>query len=739
MKLVKRNNNNRFISDSDTILAILHTRTGIDFSQYKSTTVNRRIQRRMLLNHIKTLPEYRTFLEKNPDEVNALRRDMLIHVTSFFREFDQFEVLKKSVFPTLAQNRSSKTPITVWVPGCATGEEAYSLAIAFQEFLGKKALLRRIKIFATDIDEDAIREARKGLYKKDLINHVSPQRLRRFFTKKNGGYQIKQAIRTLCEFEVHDVAHNPPLTNADLISCHNLLIYLGQGLQKKALIRMHQALASHGFLVLGKAEGLGEASKLFHTIDSKQRIYSRKDIDVSLASEDLQDTVNVPAGKDYPSAPKPASTMQPEVLQQFPRQQRISKLREALSLTQEYANEIIDELDVMNKELQSAIEELQASNEETKALNEELEIRNDEIMTARDYAEAIIKTVRVPLIVLDSNLRIKIANKSFYETFKVRPKETKNKLLYDLGNRQWDIPKLRTLLLEILPYKNMLEDFVVEHDFETIGKKTMILNARILQQRLEKKPLILLSIEDITERKKAEEEQRRLERQKDEFIGIASHELKTPVTSIKAYAQILQHRFQKAGDMKSAGMVGKMDAQIDKLTSLIGDLLDITKIEGGKLQFHEELFDFNELIGEIAEEMQRTTTQHTLVQQLAKAKTIAGDRGRIGQVITNFLSNAIKYSPHADTIIIKTKTDKERVTLYVQDFGCGISKEDQEKVFERFYRVVTSGPESHAGIGLGLYIASEIIKHHNGKIWVESEKGKGSTFCFSLPLKQRKL
>ncbi|TLD41889.1 MAG: Chemotaxis protein methyltransferase CheR [Candidatus Jettenia ecosi] len=351
-------------------------------------------------------------------------------------------------------------------------------------------------------------------------------------------------------------------------------------------------------------------------------------------------------------------------------------------------------------------------------------------------SEAIVKTVRVPLIALDSNLRVKTANRSFYETFKVRPKETENKLLYDLGNRQWDIPKLRTLLGEILPHKNMFEDFVVEHDFETIGQKIMILNARILQQGPEKKPLILLSIEDITERKKAEEERRWLERQKDEFIGIASHELKTPVTSIKAYTQILQHRFQKAGDMKSAEMVGKMDAQIDKLTSLIGDLLDVTKIEGGKLQYHEGPFDFNELIGEIVEEMQRLTTKHTLVQQLTKSRTITGDRDRIGQVITNFLSNAIKYSLHADTIIIKTKTDKEGVTLCVQDFGCGISKSDQEKLFKRFSRIIASDQKAYPGMGLGLYITSEIIKRHNGKIWVESEKGKGSTFCFSLPLKQ---
>jgi len=259
----------------------------------------------------------------------------------------------------------------------------------------------------------------------------------------------------------------------------------------------------------------------------------------------------------------------------------------------------------------------------------------------------------------------------------------------------------------------------------------MLLNARTLQQGPNKTSLILLAIEDITERKQ-------LEQQKDEFVSIASHELKTPITSVKAYTQILGQRFRKAEDTKSVELVEKMDVQLDKLTNLIGDLLDITKIEAGRIQFHESYFDFNELVEETVEELQRTTEKHLIVKELQPSRTVYGDHDRLSQVLTNFISNAIKYSPAADKIMVKTVVDKNNTTLRVQDFGVGLSQEDQAKVFERFYRVGGPDQATFPGLGLGLYIASEIIKRHKGRVWVESKPGKGSTFCFSLPMTKQK-
>ena len=230
-----------------------------------------------------------------------------------------------------------------------------------------------------------------------------------------------------------------------------------------------------------------------------------------------------------------------------------------------------------------------------------------------------------------------------------------------------------------------------------------------------------------------------LEKQKDDFLGIATHELKTPVTSIKAYVQILKNRFLKDGNLISANMVEKMDGQLNKLIGLIGDLLDVTKIEGGRLQLHEDWYDFNFIVSEVVEELQRTTEKHTIEIKLQVLDKIFGDRERIGQVITNLVSNAIKYSPKSGNIQVYSSINDSEVTLCVKDYGLGISIDQQPRLFERFFRVSSDLSKTYPGLGLGLFICHEIIKRQGGKIWVESDPGKGSSFYFSLPFDHRLL
>lgn len=231
------------------------------------------------------------------------------------------------------------------------------------------------------------------------------------------------------------------------------------------------------------------------------------------------------------------------------------------------------------------------------------------------------------------------------------------------------------------------------------------------------------------------EEQKRDMKKKDEFIIMASHELKTPVTSLKAFTQLLSMMQSGNGSNVATGMLEKMDRQINKLTSLITDLLDASKANTGKLNFHIENFDFNELVKEVVEEMQRTSLTHTLQLQLAQTQIINGDRNRVAQVIINLLSNAIKYSPHAEKVLITSSTGSKDVRLCVQDFGIGIPESQHSKLFTRFFRVTNKKTDTYPGLGLGLYICNEIIKRHAGTIDFKSEDGKGSTFCFSLPVK----
>ena len=223
------------------------------------------------------------------------------------------------------------------------------------------------------------------------------------------------------------------------------------------------------------------------------------------------------------------------------------------------------------------------------------------------------------------------------------------------------------------------------------------------------------------------------EEKKNDFFQMASHELKTPVTSLKAYTQYLHRRFKLAGDEAAASFHAKMEIQIGRLEVLISDLLDINKIEGGQMRFNETVFAFNELAAEITAEIQHTTSRQMLLHQTGEP-TVFGDRFRIGQVLTNLLSNAIKYSPGADRVEIKTYISAENVICCVSDFGIGIPEEQQANVFKRYYRVSGRNTDTYPGLGLGLYISAEIVKRQKGKIWLTSTLGKGSDFCFSLPL-----
>ena len=226
-----------------------------------------------------------------------------------------------------------------------------------------------------------------------------------------------------------------------------------------------------------------------------------------------------------------------------------------------------------------------------------------------------------------------------------------------------------------------------------------------------------------------------LVKQKDTFLGIASHELKTPLTSLKLYAQVLERMLRKTGDEKNADFAKKMDLQVVKLTSLIGDLLDVTKINSGKIHLNQSSFDFEKVVLETAEELQMSTI-HKIEIYTEKGGTVFADRERIGQVITNLIANAIKYSPDADRIIVRTQHQENEVIFTVKDFGIGMPEDKKDRVFEQYYRVSGDEESTFPGLGLGLYIAAQIVERSDGKIWVNSVLGKGSTFSFSLPLSQ---
>jgi two-component system CheB/CheR fusion protein len=265
-------------SDLKKIFVLLRAQTGHDFSLYKPSTISRRIERRMALHQLDRLQSYVAYLDKTPDEVDALFRDLLINVTRFFRDPDTFAVLEKEIVPPLFAHRPAGAQLRLWVVGCSTGEEAYSLAILLAEHMEKLKRNSPVQLFATDIDSHAIAAARAGIYPASISADVSPERLARFFTLDSGGscYRINKNIRDMLVFSEQDVIKDPPFSKLDLISCRNLLIYLTPELQKKVVPIFHYALNPEGILFLGTSESVGEAD-LFRAVDQKAKIYRRKE------------------------------------------------------------------------------------------------------------------------------------------------------------------------------------------------------------------------------------------------------------------------------------------------------------------------------------------------------------------------------------------------------------------------------------------------------------------------------
>ena len=629
------------------IIQFIKKNTGVDFTHYKRNTLKRRIIRRMLLHNQGSISDYYEYLQQHPAETNVLYQDLLINVTSFFRDPDAMEYLKKSLLPELLKKSGPRTPVRIWVPACSTGEEAYSIAMALMEVLEDREGNIPIQIFATDLSELAITKARLGLYSPNEVADISPQRLQRFFSKVDGSYRIVKNIRDLCVFAPHNVFKDPPFSRLDFISCCNLMIYLDTLLQKKILATFHYALNAEGYLMLGKSESVGAAPQLFTQLEKKYKMYARRheatgkqafEMNYRLAdpdrphpkdgvrrasvkedavASDLEKTVDnillaqyTPAclvvnqdleilqfrgstglylepspgkaslnllkmarpglafelrnaihkaGKSWQTIRKADIEMNSgkqthnvtievvplkadseerlflvifglsnaeltSVKSSLSKDKLVKQLQDELNAVRDDMRSIIEEHEASNEELQSANEEIVSSNEELQSINEELETTkeevestNEELMTintelqvlneqlaeAYEYAEAVFSTIREGVLVLDTNLTVRSANRSFYATFREKPEHTEGVLIYELGNHQWDIPRLRELLEDIIPNNSKFYGYEVEHNFPHIGKKTMILNARRIEQKIHRQQLILLAIEDITEHRAA--------------------------------------------------------------------------------------------------------------------------------------------------------------------------------------------------------------------------------------------
>jgi two-component system CheB/CheR fusion protein len=368
---------------------------------------------------------------------------------------------------------------------------------------------------------------------------------------------------------------------------------------------------------------------------------------------------------------------------------------------------------------------------------------------AREYAESIINTVREPLIALDQDLRVVSASRSFYDVFMVNPTETVGQLIYDLGNKQWDIPKLRELLETILPQRATFDNYEVEHDFTAIGRRIMLLNARQIQRVLGKDRIILLAIEDITKRREIENRlamakiaAEAANQAKSEFLANMSHELRTPLNAIIGFSEVLYD--QKFGPLNETqrDYLNDVLESSKHLLSLINDILDLAKVESGKMELALSNFSLKELLAHSLVFIKEKAFKHNIELSLGIAEEVGyirADERKVKQILFNLLSNADKFTLDGGKIGINARMIGPEVEVSVWDTGIGIALEDQAKLFKEFVQLENTMTKQYKGSGLGLSLAKKLVLLHGGKIWVESEgKDKGSSFKFTLPIKGEK-
>ena len=370
--------------------------------------------------------------------------------------------------------------------------------------------------------------------------------------------------------------------------------------------------------------------------------------------------------------------------------------------------------------------------------------------------EDIIETAREPILMLDSDLRVLSANRSFYDSFKVTPKETLGNLIYDLGNRQWDIPKLRTLLEEILPKDNKFDDYKVEHEFSNIGHKIMLLNARRITQKEIGSQLILLAIEDITEKmrlqrelaertrdaEKAQSEAEAATRAKSDFLANMSHELRTPINSIIGFSEVLEDELLGSLNASQREDVQYILKAGRHLLSLINDILDLSKVESGKMELEVDKVSLRGILDASLVMHREKALRHGISLDLQMEPVtdivIEADERRLKQIMFNLLSNAVKFTPDGGSVRVTAReiTGAQEVETSIEDTGIGIKPEDVSKLFKEFSQLDSVYDKKYEGTGLGLALTKKLVELHGGRMQVASEFGKGSRFAFVIPVRQ---
>jgi two-component system CheB/CheR fusion protein len=759
------------------ICTLLRTHVGHDFSGYRSQTFLRRVGRRMAVLNAGTLEDYIAKLEDDPAEILVLFRELLIRVTSFFRDQETFQVLADKVIPRLFEGKMADATVRVWVPGCATGEEAYSLAILLREHMDSLPASPKVQVFATDIDDLAIETARLGRYPTALLEGMSEPRLRRFFTPSHAGYHVAKEIRALCTFAAHNLVRDPPFSMMSLVSCRNLLIYMNPELQARIIPVFHYALVPGGILLLGGSESVAQHDNLFETIDKTARIFQRlegRSPDLELRWQELDFAARnfPPAGDAVPSHRIPLQSEsrafsaskrletgnRRQAVKQFehllarmePSDEVVTSLQTALagaceelqSLGEEYQTALEElrsaneELHSVNEELQSTNEELETSKEELQSLNEELHTVNlrltekiDELDEANSDLRNLFESTQIATVFLDRHLIIRSFTPAIATIFNLIPSDYGRPLTDIVSHLQYQ--GLREDVAFVLSTLEPLERRVDRDD----GKVRYIMRVLPYREPDSTTSGVLVTFIDVTSIVEAEEALVAADVRKDVFLATLSHELRNPLAPIRIAAQLLQSPKLGPDELKHAQTI--IARQVTHMSTLLDDLLDVSRITRGAFLLKKAYVDIQVLIDDAVVAVQPSVDikQHTLrVDRPSTPIILEVDPVRITQAITNLLTNAAKYTPKGGVIHMGSRVEGKHLIIYVRDNGVGLNAESITKVFDMFSRVESEVGRTEGGLGIGLALAKGLIELHGGRIEARSAgPNQGSEFSIYLP------
>ncbi len=664
------------------IYTALRTAVGVDFSQYKRASFERRLARRMALLRVSSVSEYLRVLRDDPLELSHLHDDALLHQTSFFRDPEVFERLKARVIPELLAGKPSGEPIRVWVAGCSTGEELYSIAITLLEVLGEEANIHPIQIFGSDLSEKAIEQARFGVYGEQRMIGLSAERRSQFFTKYDSGLRINKSVRDLCVFVHHDLASDPPLSRIDLLSCRDVLSELGAPLQRKVLQGFHRALRPGGRLLLGPGESASRHGALFSPLEEGSSFYRRADS----------------TGAQIESANA--------------------------------------ELRSLSEQLAVAREELSSVNEELIAVNDELQNRNHEAAEVNSDLSNLLSAFDLPILILDAQRRIRRFNPTARGVLNLLQSDVGRPIAGMRFNLRVD--DLDQRVAHVIETDSMHDSEV--QDRSGTWYRMQIRPYKTVDARIDGATISLVDIDalkrHLSEAEQATEAAERANRAKDEFLMVLSHELRTPLSTMLMQAQRLSRGELAPADVKRAGEAIERGTRMQ--VQLIDDLLDVSRIVTGKLPIERRTVHLASVIKSALEGVSAMIERKHLKLLLhldARVGPVTGDPTRLQQVVANLLSNAIKVSTEEGELCAALDAVEGRARIRISDTGIGIDPSFMPHVFNRFSQEDGTTVRRHGGLGLGLAIARHIVEAHGGTISAESAgKGKGATFSVLLPL-----